>query len=182
MEPGRPDDAREDLDLVASANRGDARAFEALYRRYRDWVVSLAWRFTHDRDLALDVAQETFLYLLKRFPGFELRCRMKTFLYPVVTHAAISTRRRKGRPGPPRDPPALLPDPPNDEALRELVLAVESLPQGQREVLMLRFADELPLSEIASALDIPLGTVKSRLHDALETLRGDDRARKYFEA
>ena len=62
-------DARTDQELVALANGGDASAFEVLYLRYRDWVVNLAFRFTGDRDLALDVLQETFLYFLKNFPG-----------------------------------------------------------------------------------------------------------------
>ncbi|MHC5015808.1 MAG: RNA polymerase sigma factor, partial [Planctomycetota bacterium] len=53
-----PDPSRDepsDLELVAAANRGDVDGFEALYRRYRDWVVGLAYRYTRDRELALDV-------------------------------------------------------------------------------------------------------------------------------
>ena len=78
------DDGRTDQQLIASANRGDAAAFDALYRRYRDWVVSLAFRFAHHRDDALDIMQDTFLHLLGRFPGFVLTCQLKTFLYPIV--------------------------------------------------------------------------------------------------
>jgi hypothetical protein len=54
-------DSLSDLDLVAAVSGGDVGAFEALYYRHRDWVVNLAFRFTGDRDLALDVLQETFL-------------------------------------------------------------------------------------------------------------------------
>jgi RNA polymerase sigma-70 factor (ECF subfamily) len=78
------EDERTDLELIAAANAGDAEAFERLYFRYRDWVVNLAFRFTADREMALDILQETFLYLLKKFPGFVLTCQMKSFLYPVV--------------------------------------------------------------------------------------------------
>ena len=90
-------DARTDLELVAAVNRGDAAAFEALYIRYRDWVVSLAHRFTGDPDLALDVLQETFLYFLKRFPGFHLTAQLKTFLYPAVRNLSIAARRKAAR-------------------------------------------------------------------------------------
>src|SRR6185436_18590576 len=86
------DDPREDQELVALANQGDARAFELLYWRHRDWVVNLAFRFTRDRDLALDVLQETFLYLLRKFPGFTLTCQLRSLLYPAVRHLAIAAR------------------------------------------------------------------------------------------
>lgn len=59
------DDPRSDEQLIAAINAGDAAAFEALYRRYRDWVAGLALRFTGDHGLALDVLQETFMYLLQ---------------------------------------------------------------------------------------------------------------------
>ncbi len=64
-EPGEQD-LRTDLELVAAMNKGDSLAFEVLYYRYRDWAVNLAYRFTADRDLALDVMQETFLYFVKK--------------------------------------------------------------------------------------------------------------------
>jgi RNA polymerase sigma-70 factor (ECF subfamily) len=72
-------DLRTDEELIAAVNQGDVAAFEVLYRRHRDWVVNVAFRFIGDRDLALDVLQETFLYFLKRFPGFELRCQFRSF-------------------------------------------------------------------------------------------------------
>ena len=91
------EDSRSDLELIAAVNSGDHASFEILYYRYRDWVVGLAYRFTGDRDLALDVLQETFLYFVKKFPGFELRASFKTFLYPAVQHLAIAARRQSQR-------------------------------------------------------------------------------------
>src|SRR5688500_3065777 len=88
---------RSDQELVAAANAGDASAFEAIYFRHRDWVVNLGFRFCGDRDLALDVLQEVFLYLLKKFPAFELTCQMRSFLYPVVKHLALNARAKAGR-------------------------------------------------------------------------------------
>src|SRR5688572_22496750 len=65
-------DSQSDLELIAAINSGDEGSFEVLYRRYREWVVRLAYRFTGNEDLALDVLQETFLYFLQKFPGFVL--------------------------------------------------------------------------------------------------------------
>jgi len=180
--PHPPDDARSDLTLVAAVNRGEVEAFEVLYLRYRDWVVSLAYRYTRDRELALDVLQETFLYMLGRFPGFELTAQMKTFLYPTVRHLSVAmqskaTRQPAAGGGQLFQPP---PDPAAAERMQGLAELMESLPVGQREVLLLRFADGLSLAEVAQALQVPLGTVKSRLHNAIEAMRGDERAEKYF--
>ena len=54
-------DERTDTDLIKAAARGDEQAFTLLYYRYRDWVVALAWRFSRDEEIAMDVLQETFL-------------------------------------------------------------------------------------------------------------------------
>src|SRR5688500_3553270 len=90
-------DSRSDDELIASINAGDVSAFDALYLRYRDWVVNLAFRFTSDREISLDVLQETFLYLLKKFPCFRLTAQMKTFLYPAVRNLSIAARKKKQR-------------------------------------------------------------------------------------
>ena len=63
-------DPRSDESLIEAMNNGDTRAFEVLYHRYRDWVYRLACRFTGDDEEALDVLQETFVYFLRKFPGF----------------------------------------------------------------------------------------------------------------
>src|SRR5437763_16185434 len=89
--------ARNDLELIAAINNGDAAAFEVLYFRYRDWVAGLAHRFTGDADSALDVMQETFLYFLRKFPGFRLTASLKTFLYPAVRNLSIAARNKTAR-------------------------------------------------------------------------------------
>lgn len=159
-----------DLELVQRANRGEVEAFEALYRRHRDWVVGLAERYTGNRDDALDVLQDAFAHLFGRFPGFTLTAQLKTYLYPVVRHLAFDRLRRR-RPEVDVDTLAdTLPAPPA-VADGDLTRLLALLPAGQREVLMLRYADDLSLAQIAAALDIPLGTVKSRLHGALAALK-----------
>ena len=89
--------SRSDAELVAAINNGDAGAFDVLYFRHRDWVIALAYRLTGDRDAALDVLQETFLYVLRKFPGFRLTANFKTFLYPAVRNLSIAARRKAAR-------------------------------------------------------------------------------------
>jgi len=185
MDPERPSDTRTDLELIAAMNRGDDRAFEVLYFRYRDWVTSLAYRFTGDESLALDVLQETFLYFLKKFPGFKLTAEMKTFLYPAVKNLSIAARRKAERHQSTEGELAVLESHPAKPTAAtnsaDLSVVLAALSEEHREVLLLRFADGLNLGEIASALEIPLGTVKSRLHNALTTLRKDPRTKTFFE-
>lgn len=185
MESRNQPDSRTDQQLVAAVNAGDAEAFEILYHRYRDWAVGLACRFTGSEDLALDVMQETFLYLLNKFPGFRLTANLKTFLYPAVKHLSIAARRKAERHQSNQSEQAFLEsmtagDPQPGQA-DELSVALAGLPEEHREVLLLRFVDGLSLAEIAEAMGIPLGTVKSRLHNSLETLRHDPRTREFFE-
>jgi RNA polymerase sigma-70 factor, ECF subfamily len=186
MDSDKALDTRTDLQLIAAMNRGDDRAFEVLYFRYRDWVTSLAYRFTGDESLALDVLQETFLYFLKKFPGFTLTAQFKTFLYPAVKNLSIAARRKTERHQSTEGELAALENEPAADATRadssELAIVLARLPAEQREVLQLRFVDGLSLAEIADAMEIPLGTVKSRLHNALTSLRKDARTKNFFES
>lgn len=176
-------DERSDLDLIEAMRRGDEAAFAAFYHRHRDWIVTLALRFCHHQEDALDVLQETFAYLLKKLPWLELRCQVKTFLYPVVKHLALSRKQAARRVQLHADPPeqAAAGAAPEETLAAEESLRrrLDRLPEGQAEVVRLRFVDDLDLAEIAEALGIPLGTVKSRLHAALGQLRraGDRGAR-----
>ena len=172
-----------DQELIESANKGSPDAFEALYYRYRDWVYRLAWRFTGNKQDALDVLQETFTYLLGKFPDFELTASMTTFLYPVVKHLSIAIRSKNRRFTSNEDVISELTAPVSKEtehSRSELAAALTVLPDEQREVLLMRFVDDMSLQEIATALNIPLGTVKSRLHQALQKLRSDRRTQDYF--
>ena len=182
------DDPRPDEALVALINQGDPNAFETLYRRHRDWVVNLAGRIAGDQSLALDVLQETFLYVLRKFPGFQLTCQFRSFLYPAVRNLAIAAREKAARSQADGcvDPDQLETEPqtatgnhPSERA--RLAEVLKGLPEPQREVLLLRFVDGFNLAEIAAALEVPIGTVKSRLHHALAALRQEPRTRSFFE-
>jgi RNA polymerase sigma-70 factor, ECF subfamily len=182
--PPHPD-PRSDQELVRAINAGESHAFDALYYRYRDWVVRLARRFTgHDED-ALDVLQDTFGYVFRKFPGFHLTASMTTFLYPVVRNLSLAARRKRTRQAQlPDDPsaagPVAAPQPAPDGGRAELAAVLGSLPEGQREVLLMRFVDGMSLAEVGEALGIPEGTVKSRIHNALAALRADPRTAAHF--
>jgi RNA polymerase sigma-70 factor (ECF subfamily) len=179
------DETRSDEELIALLNQGDSEAFEIVYRRHRDWVATVALRITGDHALALDVLQETFLYFLRKFPGFTLRCQLRSFLYPAVRNLAIAARRQAARLQSDGGTFPEIAGSGHDNASApdriQLNRVVAALPEGQREVLLLRFADELSLQEIAEALDVPLGTVKSRLHNALGALREAPETKKFFD-
>src|SRR5882672_6594810 len=162
-------DSRSDAELVRALRDGDASAFDELYARHHGWVVTLALRFTGHREDALDVLQETFAYLHRRRHDLELRSQMRTFLYPVVKHRALDRKkasRRQASLDPKLDPAA--PASTTDETAALL----QGLSDAQQEVVLMRFVDGLDLQAISDALEVPLGTVKSRLHSALELLRG----------
>jgi len=184
-----------DEELIERINEGDAAAFEILYLRYRDWVYRLAWRFTGNPEDALDVLQETFTYLLKKFPPltaakrvgaqaalrFQLTASMTTFLYPAVKHLSFNLRRRRTTSPADEEILAAIPDPTAPATSRpELAAALASLSPEHREVVLMRFVDDMSLDKIAGALAIPSGTVKSRLYRALEILRADPSTREYF--
>ncbi len=177
-----PDDTRTDVQLIAAMNQGDTSAFDVLYNRHATWAVRVARRFTRDDQAALDAMQDAFCDLLRRFPGFSLSARLTTFLYPVIKHNALAAQRR--RPFAPIDDALPLATPFHAPTLAEhnptLANAVTSLSDPLREVLLMRVVDEMTVPEVATALEIPEGTVKSRLHTALAELRKTPQIRDYF--
>ncbi len=182
-------DSRSDADLVQACNQDDAtsaaRAFEVLYRRHKDYVIRVALRFVPDNDSALDVLQETFSYLLQKFPpsgpGLTLTANLTTLLYPVAKNSAISLLRKAKR-FPTSD--TLQPDElPAATASRcnDIQPLLGELSDERQEVIMLRFVDDMSLQEIASSLQIPVGTVKSRLHLAIKQLRDSPEVKKMLD-
>jgi RNA polymerase sigma-70 factor (ECF subfamily) len=177
-----PEDPRSDGELIDALNGGDVAAFEALDYRYRDRVARLALRFTGNDADAMDVVQETFAYLYRKFPGFRLTSSMTTFLYPAIRNLSLDLRRKRRRVASTEEALIELPAPAagatNERA--ELATVIASLPPQQREVVLLRFVDDLTIDEIAAALDVPAGTVKSRLHHAIRALQHDPRVQRCF--
>jgi RNA polymerase sigma-70 factor (ECF subfamily) len=122
--------------------------------------------------------QETFTYFYRKFPGFRLTAALRSFLYPVVRNIALATIRKRRRAAD-QDPDTL---PAPDSQTHELHDVLSGLSDDHREVILMRFVDGFSMEEIAAALSIPPGTVRSRLHHAIKQLRADPRLRRYFDA
>lgn len=182
-----------DEQLVDRANAGQAEAFDALYRRHRDHVLRQARRYTHDEALAQDAAQETFLYLLGKFPPppsnrLTLTAKLTTLLYPVIKHTALRARDKQRRLrlstsadlAETHDEPAAAPRDAFTSG-HDLSAVLARLSDEHRELVLLRFVDDLTIPEIARRVGIPPGTVKSRLHHAVAQLRDDPATKKFFD-
>ena len=173
-----------DQQLIEQIHQGDEQAFATLYQRHKQWVVQLAWRFTGHEDDALDVLQETFRYVLKKSGergGLTLTASFTTFLYPAVKNLSLAARRKRKRFIGGADELEMISAPSAEEGGENTLAGVLShLGGAHREIVLMRFVDDMTLDEMAAALGIPIGTVKSRLHHALAALREDPRTRRYF--
>jgi len=163
-----------DNKLVKLGNKGVEEAMNILYYRYREWVYGLAFRLCGNREDAQEVLQEVFIYFFNKFPDFELRSSLKTFLYPVVKNTTISIIRKRRKIIPLDESYAKnIPDDSLnwDTELRKLSDHLEGFSKEEKELVLLRYYDGLRLAEIAEALDVPTGTIKSRLNRVLSRLR-----------
>jgi RNA polymerase sigma factor (sigma-70 family) len=137
-----------------------------------------AWALTRDRAAADDLVQDCLERAISRWPQRRADREVRPWLFAILHNLAISRLRelkRRGRPEPLEDaPPGALALPPGQEhrlTHHELVRAVGELPEEQRSVLLLVSVEDLSYAEVAEALQIPIGTVMSRLHRARERLR-----------
>jgi RNA polymerase sigma-70 factor, ECF subfamily len=170
-----------DNKLIELANKGEESAMNTLYYRYREWVYGLAFRLCGDKEDAQEILQEVFIYFFNKFPGFELRSSLKTFLYPAVKNITISTIRKKRKVISLDDPVAqAIPDESLDwtEEFRNLSEYLEGFTKEDKELVCLRFYDELQLVEISDVFKVPVGTIKSRLNRLLARLR--EKVKKEF--
>lgn len=186
----KPDEPQEvsDSDLLRRYLAGDGDAFGALMERYRKELYNFLVRFTGDQALAEDVFQETFLQLHISAGAFDTSRRLKPWLFTIAANKARDAMRsRWRRQAAPLDAtvgrqdgdrtsyadlmPSNIPAP--DESMLNLETRqavqniVEKMPENLRVVLLLSYFHEFPYKEIAEILDVPLGTVKSRLHAAV---------------
>jgi RNA polymerase sigma-70 factor (ECF subfamily) len=183
---------RDDSDesLMLRYRDGDVRAFELLVTRHRKPVFNFILRFVRDTAQAEDVTQETFLRLVKGADAYERQAKFTTWLYTIARNLCVdASRRGKHRKAASLDAPigdddgaSLLDLVPDGGAAvdrqaqsRELGVrlkqALESLPDEQREIFLLREVADLQFNEIANVVGCPENTVKSRMRYALEKLR-----------
>jgi RNA polymerase sigma-70 factor (ECF subfamily) len=174
-----PEASVEDGDLVAAARQGRADAYEALYVRHRDRVARTAFLLVGDTELAKDVAQEAFLVGWRDLHRLRDPALFRAWVTGIAVH--LSRRRRGGvriLPG-----PETVRTSPGDRSVSDasettdvrvaVVGALRRLPRSLREAVVLRYYGSLNETEMAEALAVPPGTVKSRLARARRRLAED---------
>jgi RNA polymerase sigma-70 factor (ECF subfamily) len=181
----------ESADLLARARAGEADAYCELAQASEERLFRQAIALCHDPTTAEDLAAETLIEGWRSIARFDGSCRFSTWLYAILVHRFQKTvRRARSRPATLAGLPQTerdagesslerLPDAqpmPAENLVRQeqatrMRAAIDSLPPKHQQVVLLRFYEEASLSEIAAALGLSIGTVKSRLHHALEKLR-----------
>ena len=165
--------------LIAQAQKGNRNAFGTLVRSHYDGVIRVVYRMCGDVQLAEDAAQEAFLRAWLKLSTFQPRSPFRNWLYRIAINAALDALRHKPEETIEDEETITLTDPaPNPETAfiekeraEALQQAVRALPEAARSVLVLREYGELSYQEIAGVLEIPVGTVMSRLNYARNRLR-----------
>lgn len=170
-----------DRDLILQLQAGDLNALGALFDRHRHLVYRTALAITNDPEVASDLLQDVFLRMHRFSHRVDPERPLAPWLYRVTTNLAYSWMKRRNRltrvlkelaewlSRERRLTPHQYAE--RDEEWRWVQQAVASLPLPQRVVVVLYYMDDLSLQEIAEILDIPVGTVKSRLHYGRRALR-----------
>jgi RNA polymerase sigma-70 factor, ECF subfamily len=187
-----PADRTDEQLLMEYRSLGDRSAFEELVRRYERELFGYLRNYLDDAEMAEDVFQQTFLQVHLKCEQFEPGRMVRPWLYTVATNQAIDCQRRNRRHrmvsldrqagAEAEDETGTLvtlldspePDPAEQSEAAERSLevrrALETLPEQTRQLVMLVYFQGLKYREAAEALDIPVGTVKSRLHSAIQKL------------
>jgi RNA polymerase sigma-70 factor (ECF subfamily) len=157
--------------LMLEFQRGSREAFEELFARYREPLYGFFHRRLASKDRAEDLAQETFLAVIRAVVRYEPRAMVRTYLYGIGLKLLAAERRKLSGNEPQLEPEH---EPAREAASDEAVWvrqALEKLDAGEREILMLRENEQLNYAEIAELLRLPVNTVRSRLFRARMALR-----------
>ena len=176
-----------DAHLIDRAQHGDQSAFGELVVRYQDRVYNTCYRMCHNHADALDLTQSAFLKALEALPRFEARAGFFTWLFRIAVNLTLSYRRKQGRrpvlslrhfdDGRQHEPaaPTGTTDPSKEvaqaELRRRLEGALDRLDDEFRAAVVLRDVEGLDYAAIAEILEVPVGTVKSRIHRGRLALR-----------
>ena len=170
--------------LLARAKQGDMDAFAELFDPLRPRIRAVAYRLLGDSD-ADDMVMDTFLKAWQALPGFAGRSALSTWLCGIARNRALDIIRKRQREAKYVTPEGELkdidsrPDPLTDDAPEQIARgedraqvrrALQEVPELHRQALLLRYVDELSYAEIATALDLSIGTVMSRLFNAKRKL------------
>jgi RNA polymerase sigma-70 factor (ECF subfamily) len=190
-----------EADLIAALRRGDEKSFVAVVEEHHSALIRLAVMYVHDRAVAEEVVQETWLGILRGLPGFEGRSSLKTWITRILLNTARTRARRESRTVPfsqtdanSDDEPAVDPDrfdpeshewvsaPRDWETMPEQRLlsretrakvqeAIEALPPQQREVITLRDVEGWSAAEVCNALEVSESNQRVLLHRARSKVR-----------
>ena len=170
-----------DSKLILGLQNGNLETLGVLYDRHRCLVFRTALAITGDAEAAADLLQEVFLRLHRFASHIDSGRPLEPWLYRMTTNLSYTWVKRHNRllhpledvadwiMGSRKDTPAVRSE--MNEAWRQIQQAMSSLPLSHRGVVVLYYIDDLPIQEIAEILDIPVGTVKSRLHYSRHALR-----------
>ena len=176
-------DSAHERELVERCRRGDEGAFQELVDRYKDLVFALIARTVQDRSRAEDLAQEVFLRIHRGLPYFRGEARLSTWIYRIVANVCLQDAGRAAASGArgisldeARNAKGTLPASRDrqfgDLELRDrLEKAIARLPANYRLVIAAHYLEGVQYTDLAEALGLPLGTVKTQLHRAKQQLR-----------
>jgi len=187
----------EDIQLIARAREGDERAFKKLLSKYERPVFSICLRMVHNRDEAADLSQDSFIKVFGMLERYNPAYAFSSWLFKITSNLCIDHLRKRRIATFPMDEPIegdkgdiqrqyIAPDldPEQEMVQRErmsrLDEAIRGLPDHYRVMLILRHQEHLSYEEIADALEIPLGTVKARIHRAREMLKNGLKGKDFF--
>lgn len=168
-----------EMELIIKAQSGDRNAYGELVRHHHPGVINVVYRMCGDVELAQDAAQDAFIQAWLHLPTFRPGTSLRNWLYRIAINAALDVLRRDTKingtdldtlsmPDPQAGPETVLLQKERAVAVQQ---AIRTLTEASRSVLVLREYGGLSYEEIAAALDIPLGTVMSRLSYARHQLK-----------
>jgi len=183
--PTRPHEHPEDAVLVRKAQQGDMDAFESLVRKYQQRIYAICRRLTGAHQSADDLAQETFIKAYFALARFDAQWPLYPWLRKIALNSGLNYLKTRSRERPlndgtmgTRNAPLSAPADDPEERLERAEFearfeqAVASLPSDQKSVFVLKFHEGMSYEEISRALDLPIGTVMSRLNRARQKLKG----------
>jgi RNA polymerase sigma-70 factor (ECF subfamily) len=178
-----------DAELMLEFQAGEQEAFDALLNRHQVGLFNFFLRLQGNVAEAEDLTQEVFVKLFQHVDRYEVKAKFKTYMYRIAKNLWLDSVRKRKRRGTmlSLDKPAAdgrnlygrvtssdanpLEENVRREEAAKVQAAIERLPEPQRMVFVLAEVQELPYAEISDVLDIPVGTVKSRMHSAVSKLR-----------
>lgn len=177
-------EAISDAECVRKLQRGETDAFETLIRRHQKTIFNLVYRMLGDYDEAAEISQEAFLSAYRAIGNFRGDANFSTWLYRIaLNHAttrrkSLNTRQQRSVPmentEPASDPhPGPAESMEKKEIRQRVQQALNRLDPDDAAVILLRDLQDVPYEEVARVLEIPIGTVKSRLHRARLALKSE---------